>query len=687
MEQAAYSDKKAPVAALSLAIVFSILDVTIGIVKTEMQFPLFRSALLTIAVSAGVFLMVFAVLWLAAGKPVSRHFKLRTVPSAVSLGVFIGITMLLVSLNYGIFNSWGRSYTVELAAFLFVSAAVAVLTYFTAVKIEKLPHGAAIGAFLSVFLPVLSIEIMLVVWLAKFGRYSGYELSLGFFVGLFVTLAVSLRFLKTRINPAFPLVMLTVCALLVSPVTFLLTRESSYEADAPQAEETTDHDVSHVILITIDTLRKDVLSAYGSERVKTPTIDGVASDGVLFENAYSSSSWTLPSFSSMMTGLPVTVHKTHRADSMLSDEFTTLAERLRDSGYHTAAIVDNYFLHPEYNVGQGFLEYDYHPKRQKAINSFGATVVNKLFPGFLRHYTSTKELTDISIEWLGENRDRDFFLWLHYYDPHIPYTPPWEYISKEAVKDDGIGYGFYTAATIRSGHFSPNEAQRKWIKELYDAEVRYVDHELGRFIAVLKKYGIYDDALIIVTSDHGEEFWDHGGYEHGHTLYNEVIGVPLIIKFPGEKSGGRRAEDVGTRSIPATVLDVTGTEHENDSMMAESLMPLLNGNRDDYSRPPITSTGVLFYENKESVIFGGSKFIHNMVTGNEELYDLARDPGEQTRLPLTRNGGLADKGRGLLSEEKERAGETGRELGVTEARKVDLDNEKKEQLKALNYLQ
>lgn len=686
MEQAARSDKRVPIAALSLAIIFSILDVSIGIVKTYLQFPLFRSALLTIAVSAGVFLVAFAVLWLAVGRPVSRRFGLGSVPAAVSLGVFIGVTMLLVSLNYDLFNTWGRSYAWELAAFLAVSAAIAALTYLVAARIDKLRQGAAIGSFLSLFLPVLSIEIMVSVWLAKFGRYTGYELSLGFFIVLFLTLAVFVRLSKSGISPTFPLVMLTICALLVSPVTFLLTRES-YEADVSRAEETADHDVSHVILITVDTLRKDALSAYGSERVETPTIDGFASDGELFENAYSSSSWTLPSFSSIMTGLPVTVHKTARADSMLPDEFTTLAERLRDSGYHTAAIIDNFFLHPEYNVDQGFMEYDYHPKRQKAINSFGATVVNIAFPGYLKNYTSTKELTDISVKWLEENRDRDFFLWLHYYDPHIPYAPPREYISKDAVKDDGIGYVFESARNVRSGHFSPSEAQRKWIRELYDAEVRYVDHELGRFIAALKQYGIYDDALIIFTSDHGEEFWDHGGYEHGHSLYNEVIGVPLVIKLPGMKSGERRREEVSTRSIPATVLDVVGVEYGSDSMMAESLTPLLDESPAAYSKPPITSTGVLYYEDKESVVFGGSKFIRGTVSGQEELYDLKTDPGEQERLPLTRNGGLAGKGRLLLSEDREKAGKAGKDLGVSEAGKVDLDNEKKEQLKALNYLQ
>ena len=153
------------------------------------------------------------------------------------------------------------------------------------------------------------------------------------------------------------------------------------------------------------------------------------------------------------------------------------------------------------------------------------------------------------------------------------------------------------------------------------------------------------------------------------------------------KSGERRSEEVSTRSIPATVLDVVGIDYGNDSMMAESLTPLLEENLAVYSKPPITSTGVLYYEDKESVVFGGSKLIRGIVSGHEELYDLKTDPGEQNRLPLVQNGGLADKGRTLLSEDKEKAGKAGKELGVSESKKVDLDNEKKEQLKALNYLQ
>ena len=153
------------------------------------------------------------------------------------------------------------------------------------------------------------------------------------------------------------------------------------------------------------------------------------------------------------------------------------------------------------------------------------------------------------------------------------------------------------------------------------------------------------------------------------------------------KSGERRAEEVITRSIPATVLDVIGVEYGRDSVIAESLTPLLDENLAAYSKPPNTSHGVLYYEDKESVVFGGDKFIRGKVSGQEELYDLKTDPGEQNRLPLNQNGGLADRGRKLLSEDRDKAGKAGKELGVSEAGKVDLDNEKKEQLKALNYLQ
>src|SRR5690606_35366119 len=136
-----------------------------------------------------------------------------------------------------------------------------------------------------------------------------------------------------------------------------------------------------------------------------------------------------------------------------------------------------------------------------------------------------------------------------------------------------IGYVLERALNELPWLFSACEAMWKWIRGIYDAEVRYVYYELGGFIVALMLCGIFDDALIIFSSDHGEEFWDHGGYEHGHSLYNEVIGVPLVIKLPGMKSGERRREEVSTRSIPATVLDVVGVEYGSDSMMAESLTP------------------------------------------------------------------------------------------------------------------
>jgi arylsulfatase A-like enzyme len=382
-----------------------------------------------------------------------------------------------------------------------------------------------------------------------------------------------------------------------------------------------------------------------------------------------------------------TVHKTYTAQSRLPDKFITIAEYLRDAGYYTAAIGDNFFLHPDFNIDQGFLEYNFFPKRQTMINSFGATIFIKFFSKKLIYYTSTADLTDLSINWLEKNRDKDFFFWVHYYDPHIPYSPPRQYISKDAVPDKSIGYQLMSAGPIRDGHFAPNASQRKWIKELYNAEVRYVDDNLGRLLDRMKELNLYNSSLVILLSDHGEEFWDHNGFEHGHTLYNELLHVPLIIKLPGAHSKKTVEEKVTTQSLMATVIGVTGIKNKNENITAESLVPLLKDNPNSFIERPLISSGLLYYENREGVIFDGMKYIESLVTRRGELYNLNYDPGEQNPLPLGSNLSKTGEAKDILSNNDQESAKLIEQLGVSVTEKVNLDNEEKEKLKALNYLQ
>jgi arylsulfatase A-like enzyme len=276
---------------------------------------------------------------------------------------------------------------------------------------------------------------------------------------------------------------------------------------------------------------------------------------------------------------------------------------------------------------------------------------------------------------------------VHYYDPHIPYTPPREYIAKDAVPDGAVGYALMDAANIRSGHFSPNAAQRKWIRELYDAEVRYVDDNIGRLLDAIKENSLYKSSLIILTSDHGEEFWDHGGFEHGHTLYNELLHVPLIVKLPGFHQAKVVDDEVTTQSLMATVLDATHIRKDSQPPTAESLVPLITGPHGQYPEEPLVSTGLLYYENRESVIFDHSKYIESLVTGRAELYDLKTDPNEQNPLAMSPNRFKTDQAKNILNNHNRESEAVSKELGVSYSEKVALDKEKTQKLKALNYIQ
>ncbi len=480
---------------------------------------------------------------------------------------------------------------------------------------------------------------------------------------------------------------------ILSPVALLLTKEE-YKPSSHMPSGRVDH----VILVTVDTLRADALSCYDSQGVHTPNIDRLASDGVLFANAISPAPWTLPSLGSMMTGLSPLVHKATKINSQLPDTVSTLAERMRDDGYFTAAVVSNGFLSPYTNISQGFIDYNFFP-RYSIGNSWGAELVERLIPQKFKMEISTDEQTKLASKWLENNRDKKFFLWIHYYDPHIPYSPPPEFLPK-GEPPPAIGNSFSVSWEIRNGNFTPSLAERKWIRELYYGEVRYVDDSLGKLLDSLKKLDIYDESLIVLTSDHGEEFWEHGGYEHGHSLYNEVIKVPLIMKLPRSiesklveknkalwQSPDRKIDTmVSTQSIKPTVLDICGIEYAGDYLSSDSLAPLWEKSSNSLDENPIISTGLLYYEDKEAVIYEELKYIRSLMTNTEELYDLALDPKELISIGNT-NPNKLRMARGLVIQNDKIVGKLTEVNRIGGEKKVNFDDETKNKLKSLGYLQ
>jgi arylsulfatase A-like enzyme/uncharacterized membrane protein YbhN (UPF0104 family) len=310
----------------------------------------------------------------------------------------------------------------------------------------------------------------------------------------------------------------------------------------------------NVLFIVVDTLRADHLPAYGYRAIRTPHLDAFTADAVRFEQAFANASWTRPSFASILTGRYPSSHRTTTKPDALPDEIVTLAEAYRDAGHGTLGIVTNYNVAPFFNFHQGFDRYVYlEPEFVLGAND---TAAKLLLVQFLRQkierrrassgrvargsaYQDAEVVNAEILRMLDAQGQAPWFFFAAYMDPHDPYYPhPY----------DGTGYA--RAANARP---KPEEAAR--MIDLYDGEIVYWDEHFGRLIAELKRRGLYDASTIVITSDHGEEFMDHGGFWHGATLYDEQLRVPLLVKLPkGERAGSVVSHWVESVDIMPTLL-------------------------------------------------------------------------------------------------------------------------------------
>lgn len=263
--------------------------------------------------------------------------------------------------------------------------------------------------------------------------------------------------------------------------------------------------IERIVLISIDTCRPDYLGCYGYSRNTSPNIDAVAREGILFENVISPIPTTLPAHSSLFTGTIPPYHGIH--DNMnyrLEDSHVTLAEILKDNGFTTAGIVSAFVLNSHFGVAQGFDHYN--DEFETTLNTTG--VDERL----------GAETSRFAIEWLKENNDEKFFLFLHYYDPHYTYEPPEPF--KSAFQDLS----------------EDKKKTKRYTQNNYAGEIAYTDHCIGQVIDNLKKLGIYDSTLIIILSDHGEMIGEHKEATHTYFIYQSAVKVPMIFKLPGENT-------------------------------------------------------------------------------------------------------------------------------------------------------
>ncbi|MCY2961728.1 MAG: sulfatase [Planctomycetota bacterium] len=304
----------------------------------------------------------------------------------------------------------------------------------------------------------------------------------------------------------------------------------------------------NVVVIAIDTLRADALSSQGGRAGVSPRIDALAASGARFRAAFSHAPWTLPSFSSLYTSLPPQAHgaggNVREGWRALGEEQTTIAEHFRDAGWATHAIVNVDFLTEPFGTAQGFDDVD-------------ARIANDNHE--VRRAGPT---TDAALRWLDARPERPFFLLVHYFDPHAEYDPPAPWRARFAAEPDRESSGFRFGArehvvNHRNGRMPLDAATLARARALYDGEVAYTDDEVGRLLDGLAARGLDAHTIVVLTSDHGEEFGEHGSWEHGHTHFDELLHVPLVIRAPGLPPRGVD-EPVGLMDVAPTVCALAG---------------------------------------------------------------------------------------------------------------------------------
>ncbi len=382
----------------------------------------------------------------------------------------------------------------------------------------------------------------------------------------------------------------------------------------------------NVVLIVVDTLRADKLGCYGNSLGLTPKIDKLAEEGFRFDFAYAHAPWTLPSTASLLTSAYPQQHGAGGSNGEF-DKFTginkdvrTLAECFWSQGYDTAAIVNVLFLAPKFGLNRGFDTYDFQQQGASQANDRKAT-----------------EVTDWAINWMkehGKSKDgRPFFLLVHYFDPHLQYDPPEKFRQKYALPEDKTADPtlFGSAADMlkfRAGGIPVDQIPLKRLEALYNGEIAYTDEEIGRLLGEMKKMSLDENTVVVLTSDHGEEFFDHGGYEHGHTLYDEMIRVPLIIRSKGDLKPGFSVRNVGHIDVAPTLCSLADVAPES-IFQGRDLVTLMRESKLEKDEP-VFSQGNMWGGMLRAYRDGRFKLIKRPVA--RELYNILGDPMEKKNL-------------------------------------------------------
>ncbi|MCI0568138.1 MAG: sulfatase [Acidobacteria bacterium] len=375
----------------------------------------------------------------------------------------------------------------------------------------------------------------------------------------------------------------------------------------------------NLIIILVDTLRSDHLHSYGYPRETSPSLDALARRGILFEQAISAAPWTLPSAMSLLTGRLPSSHRVENDGMKLAPGIPILAEVLKQAGYVTAAVVSHIYVDSPFGFQRGFDRFD----------DFGLSKDYRFEAGL---EPIAGQVTDHAlVEIRRMEKGRPFFLLVHYFDPHWDYDPPAPYDSRFTTPYSGTVTGSYQSFSKYAlpGETLPPGALQHLI-DLYDGEIAYTDAQIGRLLQILEKEGVARRSVVVVVSDHGEEFKEHGSLGHGRDLYDEVTRVPLIVADLRKPVQERRVEEE-VRSIDVfPTLCALAEVIPPRGVQGASLIPFLSGERGE-ARPAISET-IRFDAYKKSYREPHAKLIVGLESNSRELYDLQSDPAERINL-------------------------------------------------------
>lgn len=419
-------------------------------------------------------------------------------------------------------------------------------------------------------------------------------------------------------------------------------------ASLPDVATPSGGDAPSVLLLILDTVRAQNLSLYGYEKPTTPNLEKWAAEGVRFDRAFATSSWTMPSHAAMFTGrhaheLNIAGGKRVTWIAPLDDEYPTLAEALTKAGYATGGFVANLsYITWEHGLNRGFIHYDDFIVNGHSFvlsSIIGRTVVDKLRlnvrlgrpTGLTRK--SAAEVNQLAMGWINKLDGRPFFAMVNYFDAHTPLVVP---VPFDSLFGPRPKYG--RAADNAAFGLAPNDKVKR--VSSYDGAIAYMDQQVNHLLSELKESGLLDNTLVIITSDHGEHWGEHGKFYHGNSMYRQLLQVPLVMRFPGRIPQGKVVSTpVSLQHLPATVLGMLGVEN-GGRFPGESLASHINASSAASYAPILAATSRAAPDNDISLIANGFHYIR-MHDGREEMYDLDNDPLDSLNIAETPRGQAA----------------------------------------------